>query len=63
MTYIIEFLNEEADKKSSKDKPRAIKGARFNFFKFNGSKWDTIEFTIGGAKKSDVKLLMDLLYE
>ena len=58
--YIINFLNDKANSKTSKDAPSHLKGARFTFYK-DGDPFNLVEFSIGGDSK-DVDTLIDLVF-
>lgn len=62
MGYVINFLNDKANAKTSKDAPSHLKGARFMFLKPAGNFFDTIEFTIGDGKKEDIDKLMNIVF-
>jgi hypothetical protein len=58
--YIINFLNDKANAKTSKDNISHIRGARFMFYR-NGDPFDIVEFSIGGDSK-DVDVLMKVTF-
>ena len=61
MTYIINFLNERATAKTTKDNPSHLKGARFMFLKPAGNFFDEVSFTIPGTK-DELDNLMDIVF-
>lgn len=62
MTYVVNFLNDKANAKTSKDSPSHLKGAKFMFLKPAGNFFDTINFTIGDSKPGDVEKLMKIVF-
>jgi hypothetical protein len=58
--YIINFLNDKANSKTSKDAPSHLKGSRFLAYK-DGNPFNLVEFSIGGDSK-DVDTLTNILY-
>ncbi len=61
MRYLINFLNEKANAKTTKDNPSHLKNARFMFLKPTNNFFDTIEFTLGGTPQ-EVDELITLVY-